>query len=209
MFRKISALLLALTMALVSCSAFAETLVVSPGSETGCSMIMFKTLFDTISNASNYSFVWADGLTKEDGYEVYSATSSDGMMAIKVYSKNGNFCYLTGEGEASFTVSSTSTVQKLGEWFGAVLASGVLSVYSAEGGSLDASVVSKFTEALTPLTSAFSGISDDAILKGIVVTAMPLGYPCGLEVSGQASGLGGTLKIRLAVTGPDGSVSGQ
>jgi len=204
--KKLTALILTLILAFVSCCALADTIEVQPGSPTGCDYSGFKTMFDMFTSASNYQFVWDSEKTSEGGYDVYSCTSSDGMLTLKVYVSGGKFSHVVGEGSTVFTASSMDNAQKLGEWFGASLAGVVITVYAAEGGNLNESLVNQLQQELQPMISVLGSLSDDAVQNGVATTVNVLGYPCGLAVSGTQVGSVGTLKMKIGITGTDGKI---
>lgn len=204
--KKLAALILTLILAIVSCCAMADTIEVQPGSPSKCSYTDFKTMFDLFTSASNYQFIWDSEKTTEGSYDVYSCTSSDGLLTLKVYVSGGNFSHVLGEGSTVFTADTVDNAKKLGEWFGASLAGVVLTVYAAENGNLNESLATQLQEELQPMVSVLGALSDDAVQNGVATTVNVLGYPCGLAVSGSAVGSVGTLKMKIGITGTDGKI---
>jgi len=88
----------------------------------------------------------------------------------------------------------------------AFLAGVVITVYAAEGGNLNESLVNQLQQELQPMISVLGSLSDDAVQNGVATTVNVLGYPCGLAVSGTQVGSVGTLKMKIGITGTDGKI---
>ena len=211
--KRFLALILSLVMICTAGLAFADSLVVTPGAPTGCAFTLFQTYFDILTQSSGYTFNWDSSAVQEDGFDVYSATTEDGAMSIKVHCTDGKVSYVTGEGTIKTKMSDTNGARKFGEWFGVSMAGTCLGLYAGENGAdaLTQEVSTRFQTELTPMITVIQdGVSNPSKLKnGVAGQTVVLGYITGLEVSGDVDGSDIILTMKIAVTSPDGKVNIQ
>ena len=66
--KRTAAILLALTLALVSVGAFADTLTIQPGTPINATLDIFQSVFGVIANAAGYTFTWEEAPVSGEGY---------------------------------------------------------------------------------------------------------------------------------------------
>ena len=206
--KKMLALLLAAVMISVCCPVFADTLEIAPGTPAACDIDTFKVYFGALTSGGNYTFTFDDGFETEGDYQVYTASTGDSRSALKVYTRDGNFCFAECAGSMTASVGDTDTAGGFAEWFGAAFGGIILSVYIGEGNPADQATIEAFNSDIVPLlTDLMAGLSDaNRLAEGIVCTGTVLGYPAGMEVNGSVEDITVTLNLRVAVTGTDGQL---
>ena len=207
--KKILALFLALTMILTAGLAFAGTLELTPGTPTGCSYESFKSYFTLLTQSGGYTFNWNDTPESGNGFDIYSAVSEDGAMTTYIYCVDGNVSHVQGAGQLSVDMSDQASAKKFGEWLGASFSGSCLGIYTGEEGpSALSNAALQFQNELNPLlTSVTSGMTSDEQLKnGVADVTTVLGYPAGLEISGDTDGSVVTLNMRVFVGSKDARI---
>ena len=207
--KKILALLLVLLMAAAVVPACADTLEIVPGNPANCQIDDFKTWFDMFTGSNGFVFNWDSIPASEDGYDVYTARPADGDMYVKVYTSGGKVSHLIGEASGTFLITDEEGAEKFGEWFGAVLAGGGMGLLIPEEGinAAQTKAITYETE-LTPLVEVLTtGFEDaDSLSKGVAGSITALGYPTGLEMNGNLSGLSVTIHMKVIITSKDGQL---
>ena len=210
--KKILALILTVTLLAAAGAALADTMKVEAGSPTVCAPELFQTYFDLVAGSSGYNFTWDPAPATEGEYSVYTATSSDGKMIVKVYAKNGGVVYAEGTGTIPVDLTNSESLRTFGEWFGASISCMGFSMFIGENGAEafnDGSAMATFQDDLNSFVTELQGGMNSAseILNGFVITSTILGYPAGLEVKGSLDGGSVTLAMRVVVCSKDGNLT--
>ena len=204
--KKILALLLALTMILASGLAFADVIVLTPGTPTGCGAELFKAYFTVMTQNAGYNFTWTTTPLSEDGTDVYTALSEDGAMTVKAFCVDGNVSYVLGYGSLSVDTTDQASAEKFGEWLGAALSGACLSIYAGdEGPDAVAGITDQFQNEVTPLLYSVTSklTSDEKMKNGVADITTVLGYPCGMLISGAAEGTTVNMTMQVYVGSKD------
>ena len=210
--KKAFAVLLALLLFCISSLAAAETLIVTPGQQSNCVPEMFKMYFSLISTSAGLNFIWDDDVTNDGTYDIYKATSEDGMMVISVYAKDGSVVYTESIGTLTVKADDSDAAERFGSWFGAALSGAALGFYINDNGldSLgETNLYNRFTNDLIPYLTALTSMGakgDAALAEGFVCISPVLGYPAGLEIKGTAADDTISLSLRVIVMTPGGQL---
>ena len=212
--KKFAALILALILAAAVSLAGAETLALVPGTPAECTTELFQTYFNMISSAAGYEFTWDEAPVTEDGFDVYTAHTAAGPLEMKLYTQDGKFCHLVGEGTQTFSETDTEAANTFGTWFGATLGGSLISLKIGEEGlesisSMADTLDTEMQAAIQPLQpillNAF--LSAENMAKGSAGAVNALGYPVGIQVGGSIDGDQITVNMKIMVTSKDGQLN--
>ncbi len=208
--KKALALILALMMAIAVAPAFADSLVLTPGTPAECTFESFKSWYDVLTGTSNFTYTWDETPVNEDGYEVYTAHENDGLMELKVYLADGKISHMIGTASGTFAMTDTDSAQKFGSSFGAVLAGGTMGLLISEDGyEALGEKAATFESELMPLadllTNGFTDITQ--LSNGLAADVILAGYPAGLDLTGSILGTNITINMRVLITSKDGQLT--
>ncbi len=207
--KKILALFLALTMILTAGLAFASTLELTPGTPTGCGAELFKAYFTVMTQNAGYAFSWDDNARSAGNSDIWYAVSEDGAMMVYIFCVDGNVSYVQGSGSLTVDLSDSESAEMFGQWLGAALSGSCLSIYIGEESPEDITeVATQFQNELTPLLYSVTSklTSDEQLKNGVADVTTVLGYPAGLEISGDTDGSVVTLNMRIFVGSKDARI---
>ena len=202
--KRTAAIVLALILSLVSVGAFADTLTIQPTTPINITQDNFRSVFDIVSNASDFVFTWEEAPVAEDGYEVYTAHANDVALDVKLYAADGALLYVASQIK-EYKIRSSSDAFTIGQWVGGSFAAIAYTAYLADTGDLSGERAEELNAATAQIVE-FLGecLNDNQKLKaGAVTTLTVLDHPAACEISGVATSKEGTLNIRVVVAGQD------
>ena len=208
--KRTAAILLALTLALVSVGAFADTLTIQPGTPINATPDTFQSVFGIIAGASELSFTWEDAPAAEEGYEVYTAHADGVDLDVKLYVSDGYVSYAACEIK-EYKISNTNDAYTIGQWIGNSIASIAYTVYLADSGDMSGERADELNEAAQQIIQFMGECLSDAqkLQDGAIMTFTVLDHPAGCEISGVATPQEGILNIRIVVAGQDGVLGSE
>ncbi len=203
--KKTAAILLALTFALASAGALADTLTVQPGTPINATPDIFQSVFGIIAGSSRLFFTWEEAPAAEEGYEVYTAHAGDVDLDVKLYVSDGFVSYAACQIK-EYKISNANDAYTIGKWVGSSIASIAYTVYLADSGDMSGDRAEELNDAAQQIVQFMAECLGDAqkLQDGAVMTFTVLDHPAGCEISGVATPQEGTLNIRIVVAGQDG-----
>ena len=204
-------LFLALMMSAAAGTACAETLDFEAGTPSKVSPEEFQFYFSVLEEDSGFNFVWDDSVKTDGIYSVYSGTSEDGMMTVKIYAVNDGVVYAEGDGDLVIDFSDAESATKFGEWFGASLGGMIFSFQIGDHGpeSLNEETVGRYSDELMAMINEVTDNmnDDEKMANGFANRAVVLDYPTGLETRGSISGSIFSITMHILVSSADGKMA--
>ena len=133
--KRTAAMFLALTLALVSVGAFADTLTIQPGTPINATPDIFQSVFGIIAGASGLSFTWEEAPVAEEGYEVYTAHAGNVDLDVQLYVSDGFVSYAACQIK-EYKINNANDASTIGRWVGGSFAAIVYTAYLADSGDM-------------------------------------------------------------------------